>query len=292
MPGMTRPRRRASVISNTAAKNSPCPNGYICVINIFKDREGSEKDVEALDEMSKSMDLDHFEDKNCHGDLNQKQISKLCQKFSKHELGNSKLPRIIAIMAHGNKDGLFDVNGDNFELYDVVLKWFNSQDNPELSEALKIIIIQTCRGVHSAPFYDSGVTLKNGAFFQNTLMCHSSMEGFKSIRTQEFGSPYIKFLTELVSQYWGNEPIFHLFTRVHNKLSKGFDYGGNKYVPNPEVRMIGGLDIKYLENNLEEICSSIKTDELRKRLKIESIDKKSTKESNKKKSRKSVMHLP
>ena len=243
-------------------------NGIICLINMYKDRQGSEKDVAALINMSQELNFELFEEpanssrlvkRTVHFDLNEGEIFELVRRFSRYKLKETRIPRILVLMCHGNEGGMQDGSGFSFKFHDTILHHFNSLENPPLANILKLIIVQSCQGKRSIPHFDSGGRQQNQTYFSNLLVCQSSMDGFKSLRTLDNGSPYIQTFCEIMLKSWNtrNKSIIEIFNELHQKVKK-FESSGTNYALVPVLKMIGALDTKYFKKSLSDICPKIK----------------------------------
>ena len=142
-------------------------NGIICLINMYNNRPGSDRDVAALLNMSRQLKFEIFEDapaahnpglvnRTVHADLSQGEIFELVRRFSKYKLTETRVPRILVLMCHGNEDGLQDGAGYLFKFHDKILCHFNSLETPALANVLKLVIVQACQGDWPIPHIDSG----------------------------------------------------------------------------------------------------------------------------------------
>ena len=57
-----------------------------------------------------------------------------------------EIPRFVFVMAHGTKTKLKDGKGNLYDPNETILKYFNSQNAPQLENTLKLLVIQSCRG--------------------------------------------------------------------------------------------------------------------------------------------------
>ena len=58
---------------------------------------------------------------------------------------DSKLPRFLFVMSHGQDGWLKDVNDDLYEKMKCIFEPFNSINAPHLEGILKFIVVQACR---------------------------------------------------------------------------------------------------------------------------------------------------
>ena len=138
----------------------------VCIINISKDREGSEHDVDRLIELYKDLNLTFFSfdqlehkkslikktkfpSKNaepfCYCNLTKQEILQLVTKFAENDI--IKGPRFLYIMSHGDKDRpncLVDVNNISY-LENDILNNFTTAKVPHLKDELKCIVFNCCR---------------------------------------------------------------------------------------------------------------------------------------------------
>ena len=109
-------------------------------------------------------------------------------------------------MAHGNKIKLKDGEGNLYDPNETILKYFNSQNAPHLENTLKLLVIQSCRGSLEQPSYDgfesSATSAKRNldGYFKNTIVAHSTMQNYGSVRFPTNGTPYIQNFCEAFEQ--------------------------------------------------------------------------------------------
>ena len=244
-------------------------NGIICLINMYKHRPGSERDVAALIDMSQKLNFELFEEpanfsglvkRTAHADLNQDEIFELVERFSKYKLKETRVPRILVLMCHGNEDGMQDGSGVFFNFHTTILHHFNSLKNPAFANFLKIFIVQACQGSRPIPEidFDSDPQRRNQAYvFSNLLVGQSSMDGSKSLRIRTNGSPYIQNFCDIMLKSWNasNSSITDILNDLHIKVQKS---GGTNFVLVPELKQKGALDKKYRKKSMYDICNDIK----------------------------------
>ena len=138
------------------------PKGIVCIINNFchgqgdEERRGSEKDVEALVRVFSKFNWKFIgsleENKKYHSDPDHSKIETVMRKVV--EKGNyDEIPRYVFVMAHGNKTKLKDGKGELYDPNEIILKYFNYQNAPQLENTLKLLVIQSCRGSLEQPSY-------------------------------------------------------------------------------------------------------------------------------------------
>ena len=191
------------------------PKGIVCIINNFgtknlpgnKERRGSEKDVEALVRVFSKFNWKFVgsleENKLYHSDPDQSKIETVMRKVV--EKGNDdEIPIFVFVMAHGKETELSDGKGDFYDPNEIILKHFNYQNAPQLENVLKVLVIQSCRGKLPQPCYDAvgstGANRNLDGYFKNTIVAHSTMQNYSSVRCPENGTPYIQHFCEAFEQ--------------------------------------------------------------------------------------------
>ena len=189
------------------------PKGIVCIINNFCHGQGdeerrSEKDVNALVRVFSKFNWKFVgsleENKPYHSDPDHSKIETVMRKVV--EKGNDdEIPIFVFVMAHGKETELSDGKGDFYDPNEIILKYFNSQNAPHLENTLKLLVIQSCRGTLEQPSYDgidssaTGEKRNLDGYFKNTIVAHSTMQNYSSVRCPENGTPYIQHFCECIT---------------------------------------------------------------------------------------------
>ena len=59
---------------------------------------------------------------------------------------DDEVPRFVFVMTHGNKTKLEDGKGNSYDPHETILKYFSTKYAPHLDDAMKLLVIQSCRG--------------------------------------------------------------------------------------------------------------------------------------------------
>ena len=239
------------------------PNAIICIINNYKNRPGSQEDVDSLFKLSGDLHFAVFENK-VHADLNEDKIVELMKRFANYKVNETKVPRILIIMCHGNEDRLIDASGASYDLDEVILPHFSSTERPALDDVLKLIVVQSCRGDLFPVYYDANNPIPKSYFYKNILVGSSAKKGHRSIRIPGVGCPYIQYFCSIMRECWKNKPkanVFRVFKDIHEKMSD-YKVNGRHYKLVPEMRLIGDLDDTFINRGLYLNCISVAEKEI------------------------------
>ena len=70
------------------------------------------------------------------------QIQNLVTRFA---MDPTPISRILVSMSHGNRSGLKDVNGFDYDYNTIILDPFTSKNASHLTNIMKLVLIQACR---------------------------------------------------------------------------------------------------------------------------------------------------
>ena len=234
---MSNPRGVALIINNEVF--SPTAETE----EILTDREGSEKDVEALETMFKAL---YFE-VNIERDLGKEKILQVLDKVAKSD-HTAYDCFVLCLMSHG-KEGLFYGSDGQAVLFDTVCDLFSNSNCRTLRGKPKLIFIQACRGtegqtgvVNDSPFCPgpqqptaTSVRYADRGWnfsFKGTipdhsdfLLAYSTVNHYVSYRNELDGSRFVRCLVEVFQEKAGHEDVLSMLIMVNDKLSKMGEIG-------------------------------------------------------------------
>ena len=178
-------------------KMSSCSRGLCLIINNKINREGAEKDENALQALFEQL---HFE-VHVKQNLGEVAMEDAAIEFGKKDHSNFDA-FVFIIMSHGGeRDVIQGADGRNVKL-EFLLRRFTSHRCQGLKGKPKLVIIQSCRGGREDPpsrCTDSSIpvsdsTLPKGIFPEEAdfLLAFSTPPDYKAYRHPEFGSPFIQ----------------------------------------------------------------------------------------------------
>jgi len=126
------------------------PSGYAMIIDNgdfnpesgFPPRKGSEKDVKNLAELFEFLGFKVFSKQN----LRKKEIFKSIEEF-KLLFKNADVDMcVFCIMSHGSNGNIVDINGNEIDVEEEIIKKFYNKECPALQGKPKLFLLQYCRG--------------------------------------------------------------------------------------------------------------------------------------------------
>ena len=232
-PMMSNPRGIALIINN--AVFSPSAD--------LKDRQGSDKDVEALERMFKAL---YFE-VNIERNLGKEKILQVLDKVAKGD-HTAYDCFVLCLMSHG-QEGLFYGSDGQAVLFDTVCDLFSNSNCRTLRGKPKLMFIQACRGtagqtgvVNDSPFCPgpqqptaTSVRYADRGWnfsFKGTipdhsdfLLAYSTVNHYVSYRNELDGSRFVCCLVEMFQEKAGHEDVLSMLIMVNDKLSKMGEIG-------------------------------------------------------------------
>ncbi|XP_073407584.1 caspase-8-like isoform X2 [Dendrobates tinctorius] len=188
-----------------------------------KDRDGTEKDAEAIETVFRSRGYEVIQEKNLTGE----KMLKIINNYAKEDhTGRDSF--VCFVLSHGDKGIVFGTDGMKVSVKDLT-DCFNGQNCPSLFGKPKIFFIQACQGDQS----DTGVTYvsdsmelvyvtdANGGRLPITadfLTAFACFKDYESLRDQTAGTVYIQTLCTVLQD---NQ---FLFSQVSLVSSEEFKY--------------------------------------------------------------------
>ncbi|XP_069589696.1 caspase-8-like [Ranitomeya imitator] len=190
-----------------------------------KDREGTEKDAEAIETVFRSRGYEVIQEKNLTGEKMLKSI----KNYAKEDhTGRDSV--VCFVLSHGDKGIVFGTDGKKVSVKELT-DCFNGQNCPSLVGKPKVFFIQACQGDQS----DTGVTYvsdskevvfvtdANGGRLPITadfLTAFACFEDYESLRNQTTGSVYIQMLcTVLQDNQFFKMDLTRILTKVQEKTA-------------------------------------------------------------------------
>ena len=212
------PRGLAMIINNAAFPNT----------SGFNPRQGSEVDVRKLSELFEYLGFAVGVQEN----LSKKQIHAVIQKF-KEKFEEIEVDMcIFCIMTHGSNGNLVDINGEEIDAEDDIIKEFYNTE--ALRGKPKLFLLQYCRGGEM----DYGVEETRGLSdtrqqrvedkfiftpklpsVADILIANSTVPGFVSHRNLKHGTWFIQCFTKVFQENAVDTDIREMFDKVSNTLS-------------------------------------------------------------------------
>ena len=236
-PMMSNPRGIALIINNEVF--SPTAETE----EILTDREGSEKDVEALETMFKAL---YFE-VNIERDLGKEKILQVLDKVAKSD-HTAYDCFVLCLMSHG-KEGLFYGSDGQAVPFETVCDLFSNSNCRTLRGKPKLMFIQACRGTEgqtgvvndspfcpgpqqptatSVPYADRGWNFSfKGTIPDHSdfLLAYSTVNHYASYRHELYGSRFVRCVVEVFRKKAGHEDVLSMLIMVNDKLSKMGELG-------------------------------------------------------------------
>jgi hypothetical protein len=195
------------------------------------EREGSEKDVEAIKQFCKLAGF-HINDTDRKTEnLTAVEMDALFTEISKRSFRRYD-GFICFILSHGCEDKILGVDDLPISLEQIVMNFKQCKD---LAGKPKLFFIQACRGAQQ----DSGtsVQLTNPATKpiplrlpseSDILLANSAAYGFESYRNREAGSWFITTLMEELSKHAHEMHLMDILTHVNHAIARYETQDGNK----------------------------------------------------------------
>nr|QQV73912.1 cysteinyl aspartate specific proteinase 1 [Lethenteron reissneri] len=187
-------------------------------------RNGSDEDVKYLVWLFKVLDYTPI----VHKDQSAEEIENLVKKFAKMDEHWHSDSAFVVVMSHGCNRGVFGKDNSDLLSIETVYTALNNNNCPGLKDKPKIIIVQACRGVHTAT--DSAApeevvdtcweTSSRKMPRESDMTClYSTLPDDVSYRSPTKGSFLIQHLVEVIKEHACTEHVQELFTRVKDRCS-------------------------------------------------------------------------
>ncbi|XP_028398125.1 caspase-3-like [Dendronephthya gigantea] len=189
-------------------------------------REGSEKDVEAIQKFCEYAGIDVNKTSRSTENLKATEIDSLCDEIAQRDFTRYD-GFLCFILSHGDEDGIFGVDDNTISVQDMVTKFKKCLT---LVGKPKLFFIQACRGSHK----DSGMFIDSDSHPVNKpnplrlptdsdiLIAHSTVEGLESYRCRKTGSWFIITLMQQLEMHAHHMHLMDILTLVNN-LMAGFE---------------------------------------------------------------------
>ena len=215
----------------------------------IQEREGSEKDVEAIKEFCKLAGF-HINDTDRETEnLTATQIDALCSEVSKRSF--SRYDGFACfILSHGCENGIYGVKDNIISLQEIVSKFRNCDT---LVGKPKLFFIQACRGTNK----DSGKTVQSDSYPVNTpislrlpsesdiLLAHSTVDGYESYRNRQQGSWFILKLMEMLTKHAHEMHLMDILTLVNSEVARCYTDKDYKQMPCQMTTLTKFVYFKY-----------------------------------------------
>uniref|UniRef100_A0A8C8RM32 Caspase-14 n=1 Tax=Pelusios castaneus TaxID=367368 RepID=A0A8C8RM32_9SAUR len=180
---------------------------------VTKEREGAEKDIEALEIMFNALGFQNelVRDPN---DFKEK-----LEQF-RNEIDARKDQVsccFVIIMAHGNRDTVFGANDEGMNLKELFAEMTNEKCKA-LQGKPKVFIVQACRGVDSYAACSSSPSPGNDKLIpthSDSLFIYATTPGYVAYRNELDGSWLIQAMSEVFKKSRGRH-IMELLTEVRH----------------------------------------------------------------------------
>lgn len=192
------------------------------------DRQGSEQEGRLLEKLFSQLgfQVKHLRNRTA------KQIDEDFEVVSRDE-NNKKYDAFVAIiLSHGNKNNVIEGVDHCFVSLESILEKFNNENCPLLMCKPKMFFIQCCRGNK----LDRGIYLENTAnsisllpeqmpsfirlpTWTDTVVCHSTIDGYVSIRNILTGSWFGDALVKVFCERAHDTEFNHLISLVNSRLA-------------------------------------------------------------------------
>ncbi len=215
----------------------------------LSEREGSEKDVEAIKEFCHQAGLCIINTDRKTENLTALEMDNLCSEVAKRSFDRYD-GFVCFILSHGRENGIYGVDDNTISLQEIVTK-FKKCDS--LAGKPKLFFIQACRGKNK----DSGVAIQPDSEPVNRpiplrlpsesdiLIAHSAADGFESYRSREAGSWFIITLTEELSKHAHHMHLMDILTLVNRAIAGYHTQEGYKQVPSQITTLTKFVYFKY-----------------------------------------------
>ncbi|KAM6168799.1 caspase-14 [Erethizon dorsatum] len=208
---------------------------------VTKAREGSEVDLEALENMFQHLGFKSTMKRDPTAQQFQEEMEKFQQVIDSWEEPVSCA--FVVFMAHGDEGLLKGEDGEMVRLDDL-FQVLNNKNCQALRAKPKVFIVQACRGEHR----DLGETIGGNEVvmitndshqtiptYTDALHVYSTVEGYLAYRHDEKGSCFIQTLVKVFRDRKGS--ILELLTEVTRRMAKAeLLQEGRMRKVNPEVQ--------------------------------------------------------
>lgn len=224
-PMTSRPRGIALIINNEVFDQHSEAD------EVLRVREGSEKDVKALERLFEAL---HFVVRT-ERDIGGERIKKVLDDVS-NENHSACDCFVLWLMSHGREGQFYGSDGE-IVLIETVRDFFSNARCPTLKGKPKLLFIQACRGdqkevgVEADSPYGSNQRpttnfVSNLNFRESMpdhadiLMAYSTVSGYTSFRNPCDGSRFVQCIVEVFREFAGHEDILSMLTMVNDKICK------------------------------------------------------------------------
>ncbi|XP_021061505.1 caspase-14 [Mus pahari] len=207
---------------------------------VTKAREGSEVDMEALEDMFRYLKFESTMKRDPTAQQFLEELDEFQQTVENWEEPVSCA--FVVLMAHG-EEGLLKGEDEKMVRLEDLFEVLNNKNCKALRGKPKVYIIQACRGEHRDPGEELGgdevAVLKNNPqtipTYTDTVHVYSTVEGFLSYRHDQNGSGFIQTLTDVFIHNKGS--ILELIEEVTRRMANTeVMQEGKPRKVNPEVQ--------------------------------------------------------
>jgi len=198
----------------------------------FKDRKGSEVDVEAISDVFKLLRFDV----KLHKDLDAKTINVVLEETAKSISHENYSCFILVIMSHGGLDPcsvIYGVDGKRVKTVDIK-KYFQPHSCPSLKGKPKVFFYQACQTqcqTFVTPLKNSDDLDQDGPNDNvarnldrncpedaDFLICYATVPGGQAYRSKKTGSFFIKHTAENIKKHYQTQDLLSIMTQVNREL--------------------------------------------------------------------------
>ena len=206
--------------------NSKRENSHILPSVGLQNREGSNKDVEAISTFFNGLGFKV----RVHENLDIKEMISVLEEYSEFDHSDNDC-FVCFIMTHGLEGCVYGVDGNSIGIPNIS-KLFKPDKCPSLLNKPKIFFFQACQGEsvmegsckttlkgtdieHDSPHQILDVPLE-----ADFLIAHSTMPGYLAYRSKSEGSWFISTLIECLQKYHKDEDLLSILIKVNNEMSR------------------------------------------------------------------------
>ena len=197
----------------------------------MKTRHGSSKDEEDLEDLMEGLLIKVQVERDQTADA----IRQTVETFSKQNQHKDSEISVVAVLSHGNKDGVCGRDGKMVAIEDI-LDFFKANKSPSLEDKPKLFIFQACRGsqldsddIPASPGLIAGQATSKpskGPNFRDMLVVKSSPQSYKSFRHPHSGSFLIQSICDVFSRKAFDTEVRDLLDEVYKQVA---EMGGDSH---------------------------------------------------------------
>ncbi|XP_076811814.1 uncharacterized protein LOC143458822 [Clavelina lepadiformis] len=213
---------------NLRGNSLPVPNVGL------KDRSGSRKDVERIQELFESFGFEVDVESN----LDSRNLKKIVREYARKSYIDYDC-LVVFVMSHGLEGSVYGIDG--FPVHCTwIHKCFRPQSTPSLLDKPKMFFFQACQGDNRmsghyftpAPACEDDIDIETEAIESDSahtviatpveadfLIGHSTVPGYLSYRDKQEGSWYIETLIKNLEKYHEKEDLLSILVKVNHEMS-------------------------------------------------------------------------